>query len=244
MKRLEGKIALITGAAAGIGRATAELFMNEGAKVIATDINEKELSSLKGASLEVLDVTNSSEIKALANKLGAIDVLFNCAGYVHQGDILSCSEKDFDFSMNLNVKSMYKMIYHFIPFMLEAKKGASIINMSSVASNVIAAKNRFAYGTSKAAVIGLSKAIAADYIQDKIRCNAIAPGTVQSPSLEVRMKDSGDYDKARQDFIDRQPLGRIGTTKEIASLVLYLASDESSYTTGTTHIIDGGWSNT
>ncbi len=244
MKRLEGKTALVTGAAAGIGRATAELFMHEGAKVIASDINEKELSSLKGASLEVLDVTNSSEIKALAKKLGAIDVLFNCAGYVHQGDILSCSEKDFDFSMNLNVKSMYKMIYHFLPFMLEAKKGASIINMSSVASSVIAAKNRFAYGTSKAAVIGLSKAIAADYIQDKIRCNAIAPGTVQSPSLEVRMKDSGDYDKARQDFIDRQPLGRIGTTKEIASLVLYLASDESSYTTGTTHIIDGGWSNT
>ena len=244
MGRLEGKTALITAAAQGIGRASAELFIKEGAKVIATDINMELLSTLKGADIKILDVTNEKAILQLASELKNIDILFNCAGYVHQGTILDCNERDFDISYELNVKSMYKMIKAFLPLMLNSQKGSSIINMASVASSVIAAQNRFVYGTTKAAVIGLTKAVAADFIKENIRCNAIAPGTVESPSLQERMNAGGDYEKTKQEFIKRQPTGRIGTPNEIANLVLYLASDESSYTTGTVQVIDGGWSNT
>lgn len=243
MGRLKGKIALITAAAQGIGRATAELFIKEGASVIATDINIELLSTLKGAQIQSLDVTNEEAILELASELKNIDILFNCAGYVHQGTILGCSERAFDISYELNVKSMYKIIKAFLPSMINSKGGSSIINMASVASSVIAVQNRFAYGTTKAAVIGLTKAVAADFIKENIRCNAIAPGTVESPSLQYRMKSFGDYDKSKQAFLDRQPTGRIGTPNEIANLVLYLASDESSYTTGTVQVIDGGWSN-
>lgn len=244
MGRLDGKIALITGAAQGIGRTTAELFIKEGAKVIATDINLNLLSTLKGATLKKLDVTSKNEIENLSIELGKVDILFNCAGYVHQGDILTCEEKDFDLSYELNVKSMYRIIKAFLPSMIASETPTSIINMASVASSVIAAPNRFVYGTTKAAVIGLTKAVAADCIKDNIRCNAIAPGTVESPSLQDRMKANGDYEKAREDFLKRQPTGRIGNPLEIANLALYLGSDESSYTTGTVNIIDGGWSNT
>jgi len=244
MGRLDGKTALITGAAQGIGRATAELFIKEGATVIATDINQELLSTLRGAKTIILDVTDNEGILNLASQEKELDILFNCAGYVHQGTIFDCDEKAFDMSYELNVKSMYRMMSAFLPALLNAKNGASIINMASVASSVIAAQNRFVYGTTKAAVIGMTKAIAADFIQDNIRCNAIAPGTVESPSLEDRMKADGDYEKAKEAFLKRQPTGRIGTAEEIANLALYLASDESSYTTGTVHVIDGGWSNT
>ena len=244
MGRLDGKTALITAAGQGIGRATAELFIKEGATVIATDINEKLLNTLKDARVKILDVTDSSAILKLAKEEQDIDILFNCAGYVHQGSIFECSEKDFDISYELNVKAMYQMIKAFLPTLLRAKNGGSIINMASVASSVIAAQNRFVYGTTKAAVIGMTKAVAADFIKDNIRCNAIAPGTVQSPSLQERMMVGGDYEKGKEKFLKRQPSGKIGLPLEIANLVLYLASDESTYTTGAVHVIDGGWSNT
>jgi len=244
MGRLQGKTALITGAAQGIGRATAERFIQEGATVIATDINEEVLGTLKEANLELLDVRDAEAISSLAEKYKEVDVLFNCAGYVHQGNIFDCDEACFDFSYTLNVKSMYLMIKAFLPNMLSSGRGASIINMASVASSVIAAPNRFVYGTTKAAVIGLTKAVAADFIKENIRCNAIAPGTVESPSLEERMKAGGNYEEAKKAFLSRQPTGRIGTALEIAQLAVYLASDESSYTTGTVSVIDGGWSNT
>ena len=244
MGRLDGKIALITAAGQGIGRATAELFVKEGANVIATDINAELLSTLKGARTLVLDVTDEEAILKLASEEKNIDILFNCAGYVHQGTIFDCDEKSFDMSYELNVKAMYRMLKAFLPAMVESKNGASIINMASVASSVIAAQNRFVYGTTKAAVIGMTKAIAADFIKNNIRCNAVAPGTVESPSLQDRMKAGGDYEKAKKEFLKRQPTGRIGTPAEIANLVLYLGSDESSYTTGTIQVIDGGWSNT
>ena len=244
MARLEGKTALITAAGQGIGRATAELFIKEGANVIATDINKDLLSTLKGAKIQVLDVTDQQAIKSLAKQVNKIDILFNCAGYVHPGTILECREKDFDFSYEINVKSMYRMIKAFLPAMLSSETNSSIINMSSVASTIIAAKNRFVYGTTKAAVIGLTKAVAADYVKENIRCNAIAPGTVESPSLQNRMKTMGNYEEAKKEFLARQPTGKIGTAEEIANLVLYLASDESSYTTGAVYTIDGGWSNT
>jgi len=244
MGRLDGKTALITAAAQGIGRATAELFIKEGATVIATDINQELLGTLTGAKNKILDVTDNEAIVQLASQTEELDILFNCAGYVHQGTIFDCDEKAFDMSYELNVKSMYRMLSAFLPVLLHAKNGASIINMASVASSVIAAQNRFVYGTTKAAVIGMTKAIAADFIQNNIRCNAIAPGTVESPSLEERMKAGGNYEKAKEAFLKRQPTGRIGTAEEIANLVLYLASDESTYTTGTVHVIDGGWSNT
>ena len=244
MNRLKDKIVLITGAAQGIGRTTAELFIEEGAKVIAVDINESILQTLKNAILKKIDITDHQAVKILSQEIGTIDVLFNCAGYVHQGTILNCQEKELDFSWQLNVKAMCFMIQSFLPNMIEAGKG-NIINMASVASSVIAVHNRFAYNTTKAAVIGLTKSIAADFVQKGIRCNAIAPGTVESPSLEKRMKDlGGNYNEIRQKFIDRQPMNRIGKSKEIAYLALYLASDESTYTTGNVEIIDGGWANT
>jgi 2-keto-3-deoxy-L-fuconate dehydrogenase len=243
--RLTGKIALLTAAGQGIGRATAQAFADEGAMVWATDIDERLLSTLSQERPDIrirrLDVLNTQAILDCAAELGTIDILFNCAGYVHHGSILDCSEKDWDFSFDLNVKSMYRTCRAFLPGMLKAGKG-NIVNMSSAASSIKAAPNRFVYGSTKAAVIGLTKAIAADFIRNGIRCNAICPGTVQSPSLEQRIAAQGNAEKARADFVARQPMGRIGSTEEIAALAVYLASDESSYTTGQIHIIDGGFS--
>jgi 2-keto-3-deoxy-L-fuconate dehydrogenase len=237
---LEGKAVLITAAGQGIGRASAERFISLGARVIATDINEKTLSTLEGAETHVLDVLDGAAVKAFAQKIGAVDVLFNCAGFVHNGTILECEEKDWDFSFNLNAKAMYTTCRTFLPGMLEKGKG-SIVNMSSVASSVKGVPNRFVYGASKAAVIGLTKSIAADFVAKGIRCNAICPGTVDSPSLHDRLRATGDYEKAMKDFIARQPLGRIATPQEIAALVTYLAGDEAGFTTGQIHVIDGGW---
>lgn len=242
MKKLENKVALVTAAAQGIGKATAELFAREGAIVYATDINSEALASLQGMNVCVLDVTDTTAINDLAKQLGSIDVLFNCAGFVHNGTLLECSEQDWDFSFNLNVKSMYYMIQAFLPGMLAAGSG-SIINMSSVASSIKGVPNRCVYGTSKAAVIGLTKSVAADYVQQGIRCNVVCPGTVQSPSLDQRLAAMGNYEVARKQFIARQPMGRVGMPEEIAELILYLAGDTSAYTTGQCHVIDGGWSN-
>jgi 2-keto-3-deoxy-L-fuconate dehydrogenase len=243
--RLAGKTALITAAAQGIGRATAIAFADEGATVYATDINEAALKTLAADKSSIrarhLDVRDSKAVENAAADLGAIDVLFNCAGFVHQGTILECEEKDWDFSFDLNVKAMYRMCRAFLPAMLQARHG-NIINMSSIASSVKGIPNRFAYTTTKAAVIGLTKSIAADYVRKGIRCNAICPGTVQTPSLDERIAALGsDIEKTRSDFIARQPMGRVGNPKEIAALVVYLASDESSFTTGQIHVIDGGW---
>lgn len=242
MKRLENKRILITAAGAGIGRATTELFVAEGASVIATDINEESLSTLSGADTRVLDVTSEEQILAFANDIGTIDVLFNCAGFVHNGALLDCDRDAWDFSFAINVTSMYSMIHAFLPDMLATGSG-SIINMSSVASSIIGVPNRFAYGATKAAVIGLTKGVAADYVQQGIRCNAICPGTIQSPSLDQRLAASGNYDATRAEFVARQPMGRIGKAEEVAHLALYLASDESAFTTGHCHVVDGGWSN-
>jgi len=242
VKRLEGKTALITAAAQGIGRASAELFAAEGARVIATDINIAALSELVSCETRKLDVLNSEEVIALSKEIGAVDILFNCAGYVHSGTILDCDEKDWNFSFDLNVTSMYRMIRTFLPGMIE-KGGGSIITMSSVASSIKGAPNRFAYGMTKAAVIGMTKAVAADFVTQGVRCNAICPGTVQTPSLEQRLQATGDYEAAYKNFVARQPMGRLGTAREMAELALYLASDASAFTTGTINIIDGGWSN-
>lgn len=242
MKRLEEKVALVSAAAQGIGRAAAELFAAEGARVIATDINVQLLSELQGCELRELNVLDQAQIQALADELGGIDILFNCAGFVHSGTILECDEKAWQFSFDLNVSSMYRMIRTFLPGML-ARGGGSIINMSSVASSIKGAPNRFAYGMTKAAVIGLTKAIAADFVTQGIRCNAICPGTVQTPSLEARLHATGDYETALKNFVARQPMGRLGTAREMAELALYLASDASAFTTGTINVIDGGWSN-
>lgn len=243
--RLAGKTALLTAAGQGIGRATALAFADEGATVWATDINDAALAALgesrRGIRTRRLDVRDAQDVSGCAAELGRVDILFNCAGYVHHGSILDCAEKDWDFSFDLNVKSMYRTCRAFIPAMLQARKG-SIINMSSAASSIKAAPNRFVYGTTKAAVIGLTKAIAADFIRSGIRCNAICPGTVQSPSLDERIAAQGNIEKARSEFVARQPMGRIGRPEEIAALAVYLASDESSYTTGQIHIIDGGFS--
>jgi 2-keto-3-deoxy-L-fuconate dehydrogenase len=243
--RLAGKKALITAAAAGIGRATTLAFAAEGAEVIATDVDMDKLAALngkKGITTRRLDVRDGAAVDALAKELGALDVLFNCAGFVHHGTVLDTSEKDWDFSFDLNVKSMYRMIRAFLPAMLASGRGASIINVSSGASSVRGIPNRFVYGTTKAAVVGLTKSVAADYMKQGIRCNAIAPGTIQTPSLDDRIQAQGGTDAVRKAFIDRQPMGRLGTAEEIAHLVVYLASDESSFTTGGLHIVDGGFS--
>ncbi len=245
MNRLTAKTCLVTAAGQGIGRASALAMQAEGATVIASDVNGAALSELADLGLQTLklDVTDTASIANALDVTGGVDVLFNCAGFVAHGTILDCDEDQWAFSNDLNVTAMYRMCRAFLPAMLDRGSG-SIINMSSVASSVIAAPNRFAYGTTKAAVIGMTKAIAADFITQGVRCNAICPGTVESPSLEQRLHDTGDYDAARAAFIARQPIGRIGKAEEIAALVVHLASDESAYTTGHAHIIDGGWSNT
>ena len=243
MGKLSGKTCIVTAAGQGIGRASAELMAKEGGRVLACDINEAtlgELAAIKNIESHRLDVTDQQAITDFAAKAGPVDVLFNCAGFVHGGNILECSQSDWDFAFSLNVRAMYWMAKAFIPSMIE-QKGGSIINMSSVASSLKGVPNRFVYSTTKAAVIGLTKSISADFIQNNIRCNAICPGTVDSPSLHDRLRATGDYDKAMKDFIARQPMGRLGTASEIANLALYLASDDSSFTTGQTHIIDGGW---
>ena len=240
--RLAGMTAFITAAGQGIGRATALAFAREGAKVWATDLNAKvvgELQGKDGIEARVLDVTDAAAIAKLAAEAGAVDVLFNCAGYVHQGSILECSEKDWDFSFDLNVKSMYLVTRAFLPAML-AKGGGSIINMSSIASSVRGLPRRFAYGATKAAVIGLTKSIAADYVKQGIRCNCIGPGTVDTPSLHERIAAFADPVQARKDFVARQPMGRLGTVDDITGILVFLASDESQFATGNMYSIDGG----
>ena len=243
--RLKGKTAVLTAAAAGIGRATAEAFVAEGARVIATDLDAGKLAGLVGAELLALDVRSTAAVEALARQVGAVDILFNCAGYVHHGSALECSDGDWDFSFDLNVKSMHRTIRAFLPGMLEKGRG-SIVNIASGASSVRGIPNRYVYGASKAAVIGLTKSVAADFIKRGIRCNAICPGTIESPSLEQRidtLAQQSDQSRAavQQAFIDRQPMGRLGTAREIAMLAVYLASDESAYTTGQIHLADGGF---
>jgi 2-keto-3-deoxy-L-fuconate dehydrogenase len=241
--RLAGKTTLITAAGQGVGRATTELFAAEGAQVIACDINQDalvELADIEGVTPIKLDVTDAAAMIEAARDLPALDVLFNCAGYVANGTILDCDERDWDFSFELNVTAMYRLIQLTLPAMLE-NGGGSIINMSSVASSIKGVPNRFAYCASKGAVVGLTKSIAADFVTKGIRCNAICPGTVDSPSMHDRLRATGNYEQALTDFIARQPMGRIGTAEEIAALALYLASDDSAFTTGQTHAIDGGW---
>ena len=244
---LSGKRVLITAAAQGIGQATVQAYLAAGAEVFAADINAGALDALEGAHKHVLDVTDAAAIERLAKQLGPLDVLFNCAGVVHSGTILECEEKDWNFALDLNVTAMYRMIRAFLPGML-GSGGGSIINMASVASSVKGVPNRFAYCASKGAVIGLTRSVAADFVSQNIRCNAICPGTVDSPSLRQRIREQAEregrsVDEVYAAFAARQPMGRIGEAAEIAALALYLASDASSFTTGQCHIIDGGWSN-
>ena len=249
-QRLAGKLALVTAAGQGIGRATAEAYLREGARVIAADINERWLEALAGqpgCTTLRLDVTDGAAVQAAAKQAGALDILFNGAGFVHHGTILECDEAAFDFSMNLNVRAMYSMMRAFLPAMVAQRRGSSV-NMASVAGSIKGAPNRFVYGATKAAVIGMTKSVAADYIGHGIRCNAICPGTVESPSLRQRIADQArDGGKSLAEveaaFVARQPMGRIGTAAEIAALAVYLGSDESAFTTGTAQVIDGGWSN-
>lgn len=243
--RLGGKTAFATAAGAGIGLATVRAFAAEGARVIATDLNAAALAVLatEGIETHALDVTDAAAVADMAARVGAVDILFNCAGYVHHGAILDCDEKAFDFSFGLNVKANYGVTRAFLPAML-ANGGGSIVNMASAVGSMIAAPNRFVYGATKAAVIGMTKSIAADYITKGIRCNAICPATVDSPSLHDRMRAMGDYETARAAFIARQPMGRIGRPEEIAALAVFLASDEASFITGQAIAIDGGWTNT
>ena len=238
---LAGKTVLITAAAQGIGRASVQAFSRAGATVWATDINEgalADLESLPGVKTRRLDVLQDGEVNSLVADIGNVDVLFNCAGVVHAGSVLEASDKDLDFAFDLNVKAMVRTVRAVLPGMLARRDGA-IINMASVASSVKGVPNRFAYGVTKAAVIGLTKSIAADYVAQGVRCNAICPGTVDSPSLHDRLRAQGDYEAARKAFVARQPIGRIGTPEEIADLVLHLA--QATYTTGQAHVIDGGW---
>ncbi|NXF23295.1 BDH2 dehydrogenase, partial [Rhodinocichla rosea] len=251
MGRLDGKIILLSAAAQGIGRAAAIAFAKEGAKVIATDINESKLQELgeyPGIQIRVLDVTKKEQIENLAKEIEKIDVLCNIAGFVHHGTILECEEQDWDFTMNLNVRSMYLMIKTFLPktfslcYIMLKQKSGNIINMSSVASSIKGVVNRCVYSTSKAAVIGLTKAVAADFIEQGIRCNCICPGTVDTPSLQERIQARPNPEQALKDFLARQKTGRMATAEEVAHLFVYLASDESAYVTGNELIIDGGWS--
>ncbi|MBP7001311.1 SDR family oxidoreductase [Amaricoccus sp.] len=244
MNRLDGKTCLVTAAGQGIGRATALAFRAEGARVVATDINEATLGELAAAGLETarLDVTDAGAIAALRDRTGGIDVLFNCAGYVDGGTILDCTEERWAFSVDLNMTAMYRMMRAFLPGMV-ARGGGSIVNMSSVASSVVGVPNRFVYGATKAGVIGMTRAVAADFVTQGVRCNAICPGTVESPSLHERMRATGDFDAAHAAFVARQPMGRLGRAEEIAALAVYLASDESAFTTGAIHVVDGGWTN-
>ena len=249
-QRLAGKTAFVTAAGQGIGRATALAFVREGARVIATDLNAALLDALQaeaGCAVQVLDVTDAQAISDAAARHPGVDVLFNGAGYVHAGSVLDCSEAEWDFAFQLNVRSQFRTIKAFLPGML-AHGGGSIINVASVAGSIKGAPNRFVYGTTKAAVIGLTKAVAADFITRGVRCNAICPGTVESPSLRDRIAAQAQAigqstAQVEAAFVSRQPMGRLGRVEEIASLAVYLASDESSFTTGTAQIIDGGWSN-
>jgi 2-keto-3-deoxy-L-fuconate dehydrogenase len=248
MNRLKGKRAFLTAAGAGIGRATAIAFAEEGAEVIATDLKAELIADLKGkgiAATDALDVRSTAAVKAMAAKVGPVDILFNCAGFVHHGTVLNTSDDDWDFSFDVNVKSMHRTIAAFLPGMLE-RGGGSIVNIASGASSVRGVLNRYAYGASKAAVIGLTKSVAIDFIRRGIRCNAICPGTIQSPSLDDRIatqsKQLGKSEaEVRQMFIDRQPMGRLGTPEEIAAIAVYLASDESVYATGQIFLVDGGF---
>ena len=244
--RLAGKRAVVTAAAHGIGRATAIAFARAGARVVATDIDEAGLVTLAKEEPRIvtsrLDVRDDGAVARLAAAEPAVDVLFNCAGYVHGGTVLDCTDADWDLAFDLNVRSMFRTIRAWLPGMLERGKG-SIVNMASAASSVKGAPNRFVYGTTKAAVIGLTKSIAADYVGRGIRCNAICPATVDTPSLRQRIASAGDPEAAHRAFLARQPMGRFATAEEIAALVLYLASDESGFTTGIAHVIDGGWTN-
>ena len=244
-KRLEGKNAIVTAAGQGIGKSTAITFHNEGANVFATDINEKTLQSLKEEFPKIdvfkLDSTNKEDVNNYCSHMNNIDILFNAVGFVHHGTILECEEEDWDFSFNTNIKSMYFMTKSILPKMVKQNKG-SIINISSIASSLRGLPNRFVYGTTKAAIIGFTKSIASDFIKNNIRCNAIAPGTVHTPSWEERVQSAKDPVQAKKDFIARQPMGRLGAPEEIASLAIYLASDESVFVTGITHAIDGGMS--
>lgn len=242
MGRLDGKLILVTAAGAGIGRASALAMAGEGARVIATDVDSAALAGLQACETRVLDVRDPGAIDAVFAEVGIPDVLFNCAGFVAHGTILDCDEATWAFSLDLNLTSMYRMCRAVLPGMI-ARGHGNIINMASVASSIIAAPNRAVYGVTKAGVIGLTKAIAADFVAKGIRCNAVCPGTVDTPSLRQRMQQSGDYEAARAAFLARQPAGRLATAEEIAALVVYLASDESSFTTGVAHVIDGGWSN-
>lgn len=249
-KRLAGKTAFVTAAGQGIGRAVATAFVNAGAKVIATDINEAALQSLAaetGCTVATLNVLQPEAITQLAKQHSDVNIVFNGAGFVHAGTVLDCTEEEWDFAFNLNVRSQFRVIKAFLPNMLSRGQG-SIINVASVAGSIKGAPNRFVYGTTKAAIIGLTKAVAADYITQGVRCNAICPGTVESPSLRDRIaaqaKASGQtLEQVEAAFVARQPMGRLGRVDEIAALAIYLASDESSFTTGTAQIIDGGWSN-
>ncbi len=241
MSSIEGKVCLITAAAQGIGRSSVEAFAAAGAKVIATDINAERLADLEGmdnVTTRLLNVIDADAVAKARDEIGDIDILFNCAGVVHSGTILDASDADLEFAIDLNIRAMVRTIKAFLPGML-AKGDGAIINMSSVASSVTGVPNRFVYNATKAAVIGITKSVAMDYVGQGIRCNAICPGTVDSPSLQDRLKATGDYEKARADFIARQPIGRIGAPEEIADLAVYLAG--ATYTTGQAHVIDGGW---
>lgn len=245
--RLQGKTALVTAAGQGIGRATAEAYVREGARVIATDRDAALLAGLAGVTARRLDVLDAGAIAALAAEVGPVDVLFNGAGIVHAGSVLECSEDDWSLAFDLNVRSMYRTIKAFLPGMLERGRG-SIVNVASAAGSTKGVPNRFVYGTTKAAVVGLTKSVAADFVTRGIRCNAICPGTVESPSLRERIaaqaRASGQtIEQVEAAFVGRQPMGRLGRAEEIAALAVYLASDESSFTTGTVQLIDGGWSN-